>query len=125
MFIGIGLQNYSTKLVDDYRISNNVPHNSIQELIIAWGIPGVILFIALIICMNALSRRYCKKHNLANYIPLLILLFKGMAGQMLTSSYTILAFSLAYISMCQNFNRTETSKKYERKRKKIRIRIFN
>lgn len=117
LLLGIGLQDYKNQLINVHRVAENVPHNALQELIIAWGIPGVILFSAWIIAMIVTSKKRCKQQGLINYIPLLIILFKGMAGQMLNSAYTMLAFSYAYLSMCADlsprdeqriFTRTQT-----------------
>lgn len=100
LFFGIGLQDFGNRLINLYRVSSNVPHNSIQELMAAWGIPGLFLFAALILNMYQTSRRYNRRHALIHWIPLIIILFKGIAGQMLNSSYTMLAFSYAYLSLC-------------------------
>ena len=100
MFFGIGLQDFGKQLVEVYKVARGVPHNSIQELIIAWGIPGVFLYAGLIISMFLAARQQNKRIALINWIPLIIILFKSMAGQMLNSYYTMLAFSYAYLSLC-------------------------
>lgn len=109
MFFGIGLQDYSDQLKEMYRIASNIPHNSIQEIIIAWGIPGLMMVIALIAAMIMKSRKYCPRHTLLNGIPLLIILAKSMAGQLLTSPYTILTLAFAYLSLAQNFQSEQKS----------------
>ena len=100
MFFGIGLQDYGNRLVSVYRIAKGVPHNSIQEMIIAWGIPGLLLFGMLIFCMFRSSYYRNRRQSLINWIPLIIILFKSVAGQMITSPYTMLALSYAYLSLC-------------------------
>jgi len=49
-----------------------------------------------------------KKHSnvkgLINYIPLILLLVKVQVGQLITSFPTMLTFSLAYLSMCADFD---------------------
>lgn len=105
MLFGIGLQDFGDRLIHFYRIAENVPHNSIQELLIAWGIPGVFLFAALFVSMYHDASQRNRKRTLLNSIPLLVILFKGMAGQMLNSSYTMLAFSFAYLSLCTDLSR--------------------
>lgn len=97
---GIGLQDYGFRLVEAERIAINVPHNAIQEVIIAWGIPGIALFALIFFYMYRASGRLQAKNKLLHSIPLLIILLKGMAGQMLTSAYTLLALSYAYLSLC-------------------------
>jgi len=103
LLFGIGLMGYSDKLAE-YAVAGNVPHNGIQELIIAWGLPGLIMFLVLLLIFVWRGKQNGGKTSLVNYIPLLILLAKSQAGQMVTSSYTMLAFSLAYLSICHNFD---------------------
>lgn len=103
MFLGIGLHDFGTKVLDVYRVTVNVPHNGFQEVWIAWGLPGLALFFTLLLQMVRRSKRLCSRQTLLNYIPLLIILAKSMAGQMINSSYTMLAFSFAYLSMCCSF----------------------
>lgn len=110
-FFGVGLQDFSEKVVSRYMVAWNVPHNGIQELVIAWGVPGLVMFCALLQMMLWSSDRFCRKRGLINYIPLLILLAKIQAGQMLASAYTMLAFSLAYLSLCADLIPAETARK--------------
>ncbi len=107
LLFGIGLQDYGDKLTQRYRIAPNVPHNSIQEVLIAWGLPGLVLCTWLVFSVMFVSRKRTAGHQLLNYIPLAILLFKSMAGQLLTSGYSMLAMSYAYLSLCQDFRMPE------------------
>ena len=107
LFFGIGLQDYGCKLTEGYRIARNVPHNSIQEILIAWGLPGLILFGVLVLTVIFVSGKRTARRTVLNYIPLLILLFKSMAGQLLTSGYSMLALSYAYLSLSQDFRTQE------------------
>ena len=104
LFFGIGLQDYGDKLIQVYRVAQNVPHNFIQEIVVAWGIPGVIFFGMLFINMHRASLRYHRNQSLINWIPMIIILVKSLAGQMLTSGYTLLALAFAYLSLCQDFS---------------------
>lgn len=101
LFYGIGLQNYYSDLINVYRVATTVPHNAIQEMVIAWGIPSIVLFILLGISMVLRSRYFNKNQRLINYIPILIILAKSMVGQLLDSPYTLLALSYGYLSMRQ------------------------
>lgn len=101
---GIGLHDFGTKVTQVYRVARHVPHNGIQELAVAWGLPGLILFGAMLALMLWRSRTFCRHQRLLNYIPLLVILLKVQAGQMINSAYTMLAFSYAYLSMCQRFD---------------------
>lgn len=107
MFFGIGLHNFYEKVLEVYRVAAYVPHNGIQELIVAWGLPGLLMFVALWTAMILCSKKCCKKQGIINYIPLLVILLKAQAGQMLDSPYTMLAFSFAYLSMCADLTATD------------------
>ncbi len=100
LFWGIGLNHFGDDLMTVHKVADSVPHNGIQELVIAWGLPGLILFTCLWGIMIWRSRHCCKVHQLINYIPLIIILVKAQAGQMLNSSYTMMTFSYAYLSLC-------------------------
>ena len=104
-FFGVGVCDFATKVIDVYNVSNGVPHNIVQEIIVAWGVPGFIMFLLLFALMIMKSNEYNKKKIVINYIPLAIILSKSMVGQFLTSGYTMLALVLAYLSLCQNFKR--------------------
>lgn len=104
LFFGIGLQNYGEKVTTVYRVASNVPHNCIQEVIVAWGIPGLLMMFFLILQLLFCGGRRNKQRTLLNYVPLIIVLFKSVAGQLLTSNYTMLALAFAYISLIQNLN---------------------
>lgn len=96
---GIGLHDFSVKVTQVYRVAGNVPHNGIQELVAAWGLPGLLLFGYLVLTM-ILHSGQGRRQRLLHHIPLILILFKAQAGQMLDSSYTMLAFSYAYLSLC-------------------------
>ena len=67
----------------------------------------MLLFAGLFVSMLCDSQRRNRKLSLLNMIPLIIILFKGMAGQMLTSSYTMMALSFAYLSLCMDMTPRE------------------
>ena len=107
MLFGIGLQDFGNQLMEYYRVASNIPHNSVQEIVVAWGIPGIVLFTAVIISMLQSASERNRHMALINWIPLIIILFKGMAGQMITSPYTMLALSFAYLSLCTDLTPEE------------------
>ena len=104
MFFGIGLSDYDEKVTSIYNISIHTSHNSIQEIVVAWGIPGLLMIALLIFMMIHESTKHGGRKILLNFIPLVIILAKSMAGQMLTSGYTMLALVFAYLSLCQDFS---------------------
>lgn len=122
LFFGVGLYDMGEKLTVQYAVANNVPHNGIQEVIVAWGIPGLLLFVAFLGCMIWRSREIISKQLLLNYIPLIIILFKVQVGQMVSSSYTMVSFGLAYLSLCHDFYRIDEEIPEETSRIKIKRR---
>lgn len=109
LLFGVGLNSFGDKLINVYRVTGNVPHNSIQEIIAAWGIPGLIMITLLFVVIIVDSKKYGRRKMMINYIPILIILAKSMAGQLITSGYTMLALSFAYLSLCQDFRVPEKS----------------
>ena len=103
MLFGVGANNLPLKAINIYNVADVVPHNSIQEIIVAWGIPGLIMVGSLIVMMILESKKYSKKIRILNCIPLAVIIVKSMAGQLITSGYTLLALALAYLSLCQDF----------------------
>ena len=104
MFFGVGLNDFSNRIVDVYSAAWNVPHNSIQEIILVWGIPGLLMMGLLLLVVLLKSKTHNRRLCLLNFIPLIIILVKSLAGQLLTSGYTLLALSFAYLSLCQIFS---------------------
>ena len=104
-FYGVGLNNFIEKVMFTYNMSTHTPHNSIQEIIVAWGIPGFVMMCTLFVIMIVESKRYGSSKTAINYIPLFIILLKSMAGQLLTVGYTMLALSFSYLSLCQDFSK--------------------
>ena len=107
---GLGAINFDEKIMR-LSISFNVPHNGIQEILLAWGIIGLVLFIAMIWVMIRRSKQENSHQSLANYALLIVLLAKIMVGQVITSHYTMLSFVLIYLSLCQDCS-SEKIKKF-------------
>ena len=107
LLFGVGLQNFVDKLVNFYRVSANVPHNSIQEIIVAWGLPGLLLIIIMVSLLIYAAKKRSSNIKLINYIPLVIILFKSVAGQLLTSNYSLLALGFAYITLVLELNKNK------------------
>ena len=113
LLFGVGISDYVEKVVDIYQVASVTSHNGIQEIVIVWGLPGLMLIGGLIGTMMFNSAKYCRKKRILNYIPLFIILAKSMVGQMITSGYTVLALGFAYLSLCQDF---QPSNRMENKR---------
>jgi len=99
LLYGIGLHDFVIKVIDEYRVASVVPHNGMQEIILAWGGLGIFLFIWLLWSMWSSANRTQHKPILQNYIPFLIFLAKVQAGQFITSAYTLLTINYVYLSM--------------------------
>jgi ABC-type multidrug transport system fused ATPase/permease subunit len=103
LIFGVGTADFAYKVVTRYAVSFNVPHNGIQEAFVAWGLVGVAVLVSFLCAMLWNGRKAARQQSLLNYIPLVLLLAKIQAGQMLTSYYTMLAFVYCYLSLTQNF----------------------
>lgn len=103
LIFGLGAIDFTKKVTIQYRIAKNVPHNGIQEMIIAWGMIGLILFIWFTVTVIRDATKKNRNIGLINYIPMILIVAKIFVGQFLTSDYTMLSVSFVYLSLCQNF----------------------
>lgn len=110
MIFGLGAIDFPKKVTVQYHIAKNVPHNGIQEMIIAWGLIGSILFLWFLAIMFNDAMKKNKNIQLINYIPMILIVAKIFVGQLLTSDYTMLAISFVYLSLCQNFSYMESNR---------------
>ena len=96
LMFGVGLQGYETKLLTNYNLS--IPHNAFQELLVMWGIPGLVAFVAFLILL--MNRAHKLNHNIqfVNYIPLIIMLVNIQVSQMASSS--VVTILIAFVYMC-------------------------
>ena len=110
LFWGIGLLGFGNKVINVYNIADSVPHNGIQEVLLAWGCPGLILFIFIFLVLIRRSKQENQNQTLINYLPLIIWVAKIMVGQVITSSYTMLAIVSVYLSLCYDLSSAEEQK---------------
>lgn len=118
-YIGASMKNlmWGTGLVarklriDNYfgSINMQVPHNGVQELIVVWGTLGMFIWFVFMFGLIIKSRKINPSQGLINYIPLIVLMIKVQAGQMVSSYYTMLMFPLAFLSLCYNFKKNNLS----------------
>ncbi len=100
MIMGVGIQNYDVKAG-----LNNVSHNAIQEIFVAWGILG---FIAVLLIVIESLYAVIKKHKLDNvyyYLPLITLLLMIQAGQFFSTGLKILNYAIVLLPLgltCNN-----------------------
>lgn len=102
MFWGIGLADYTERIMIATHLPN-IPHNGIQEVITAWGIPGLIILVVFFLSLPLQAKKKAGKIYFVQYIPLILLIAKAQAGQLLKSDYTMLAFTFAYLSLSRDF----------------------
>lgn len=101
LFFGIGLQDVIEKIQKLYgNTLLNVPHNGIQELLVVWGAPGLIMFVVFILNLIKHSN---EKHKLINYIPMLMVLLYVQSSQLITNGSVLLSLTFIYLSLCENF----------------------
>lgn len=103
-WFGIGLQNYAEEALKYVYFA---PHNVIHEIIFAWGLPGIFLFISFILLLVMEAKKENKHLKIVNFIPLVIIAAKAVAGHWITSSYTMLTITLIYLSMLFDFSSTQ------------------
>lgn len=114
---GIGLYRYNstiTKLYGDlwkdypglgryadekWTIIYKVSHNSIQEVLVVWGIIGLLLVIMLLFMMFRHKKMHLSKHN---YILPGILFLYSLFGQVLSSG--IMLLGMIFILICLEYN---------------------
>ena len=102
MMFGIGLTNFPVRIS---LMTNffNVPHNGIQEIILAWGIIGLAIFLAFCACFLIKEKKIWGRKTLINYIPFILWFAKIQAGQMVTSDYTMLLLAYCCLSVTYDF----------------------
>ena len=99
---GIGYQNYFENVSELNMIA---PHDGINELIMTWGLLGLIIFVIYLGGMVWHANNLNSSLKLVNFIPLIIIVIKGLAGHWISSGYTMLALSFVYLSLVYDFNR--------------------
>ena len=126
MLFGIGLFNYNSQITKLYgNLWESYPglatyrddvivykpsHNNIQEILVVWGIIGMILVILLI---KAMIDHYSGQKEKINYIPMIFLFIYGLQGEFLSAggALMLLMFSLVcmeYIPIKKKSNRILT-----------------
>lgn len=97
---GIGMQQIYEKVVQHVWI-DGVPHMGLQEVLLAWGVVGLILFGIMLWRIITVSRKQAGgKRQLYQYMPLMLTMLFTMSGQLLTSSRALMALTFSYICLC-------------------------
>lgn len=109
LFFGIGLQGFTEGILQYVSIA---PHDAISEVLMTWGLPGIIFLIFLTCVMISDAKKRNTNIKLLNFIPIIIVVSKGILGHLITSGYTMLALSLAYLSLVTDFTNSKSISKY-------------
>ena len=100
LMFGIGMQGIFDKVSSVIWV-HDVPHNGLQEALVAWGVPGLIAMIAWLGMIVKISKAYSgRKRDFYQFVPLLLTVVFTMVGQFLTSSRALMALAFAYICLC-------------------------
>lgn len=97
MLCGIGVSGLGI-LVESRGIIN-FPHNGVQELILLWGFPGIILIA--IIVFSILKKSFVRrdtKPTILNYMLMTAFFIKIMAGQFMTFAPNTIILMLCFLS---------------------------
>ena len=98
LFFGIGVQDIAGKAQVMLGSSTMplVPHNGYQEIVVAWGIIGLLLVATLIFSMIKRAKRGMCNVPRIFYLPMLLLFVNITAGQFVTSGFKILILFYSY-----------------------------
>lgn len=102
---GTGLQDILSKVnVDSWNVVDNVPHNAIQEILVVWGIMGILLFGTFCVMLVVVSKQKCSR-SICNFIPSIIWLVMGMSGQWITSGKDMVLLTFLFIVLRTDFKK--------------------
>lgn len=105
-FYGIGVQNIKQKMWYLEGVKVNVPHNGYQQMIVAWGVVGLLLMILFIIYLVLHARKQNPRLQFMCYLPLFLLLINIMAGQFVTSGTKLFSLMFIYLMICNGGTHT-------------------
>lgn len=116
---GIGLFEYNSQITETYgnlwtsylglgtykegMIVYKPCHNGIQEIVVVWGVIGIVLVLFLI--WKTVKHSKTKMERI-NYIPLLVLFIYSMQGEFLSSGSMLLCFVFSFL--CLEYDRTDS-----------------
>lgn len=105
LLFGVGLQDYRYKLLTRYMSS--IPHNGFQELLVMWGIPGLIAFVLFLWLMVRRAKRLNPHIRFINYVPFLVMLLNVQVTQMASSSLVCVLIAVVYLCMVSDLRPQE------------------
>ena len=93
-FLGVGMQDYQIK--SNYAMS---AHNAIQEILITWGILGLLLVIVLFISILSNAKKRNPSAGIIQYIPFILLVVFKQTGQGFIDWPSMLWFFVAFCAI--------------------------
>lgn len=106
LWYGIGIQNISEKVLHFEGVVVNVPHNGYQQMIVGWGIIGLVLMMSFVLCLILHARKKNRHAPLMCYLPLILLLINILGGQFVTSGIKMLSLYYIYLMICNGGKET-------------------
>ena len=108
ILFGTGLQDSLARVnALSQRSVDTVPHNCIQEMLVVWGVPGLAVFVIMMVVMINVAGKENRKMRFLNFTPLILTFVKAQAGQLITAGRSLLVLSLLYIMLCTDFSRKD------------------
>lgn len=98
LFFGVGLQDRLEKIEQIHQTTTGVPHNGFQEVLVCWGIVGLILFFWHLVEMVR-AKKSDEKRSILHFMPLILILVYVQFGQLITNNTALIALSFAFISL--------------------------
>lgn len=102
LLFGVGLQNYQEK--SGYVMS---AHNSTQEVLITWGVVGLIVVVILFCAVIKNAHRQNPKAKLLQYIPFFAIILDSQSGQGFQNTQSLLWLMVAYCAIQMDINGTK------------------
>lgn len=103
-WFGVGYYKYAEKLNTMFP-GSSIPHNWVQELVVMWGIPGLLVFCWFIKDIISSGIRVNKDAKFANFIPLIMILFFSMAAQLVSSTILVMLIAVSYFCLSENIDK--------------------
>ena len=112
LFFGVGLYGYSARIAQQFarnilstsgavtyvndHMTLIMSHNNIQEIILVWGIPGVILMIWL---LSVIVKHKTVPRNILHYLVFDFILLYTLQGQLLSSNIVMIGLIFSMVCM--------------------------
>ena len=102
--LGVSLFGWGTQGIDANHFAagiKSVTHNGTQEVMVCWGVEGLIIFAAYLVML--VRRSFNFKKNTLNFLVLAEVFAFSQFAQSIRSSLVMMFYALAYINLCYDF----------------------